>query len=161
MKVAAEKVVVFDYVLIDESGKELERSEEPMAYLHGSSEIMRGLQEELIGHEVGDQVEVTLPPEKAYGLRREDALQRVPIKHLLSKSKKYNAGQIVAVNTQQGRKDAVVVKAGKFNVDLDMNHPLAGKTLTFDVKIQKIRDAKPVELSHGHAHSVDGEHDHS
>lgn len=161
MPIAANKVVVFNYVLTDETGEELERSTEPMVYLHGAGNIIRGLEEALIGHDAGETVSVTLPPERAYGLVKENAVQRVPIKHLLTKAKKYKPGQIVAVNTQEGQKNAVVVKVGRFNLDLDMNHPFAGKTLTFDVSIDSIRDANPDELSHGHAHGVDGhEHHH-
>jgi FKBP-type peptidyl-prolyl cis-trans isomerase SlyD len=159
--IAANKVVAFNYVLTDETGEELERSTEPMVYLHGAGNIIRGLEEALIGHDAGETVSVTLPPERAYGLVKENAVQRVPIKHLLTKAKKYKPGQIVAVNTQEGQKNAVVVKVGRFNLDLDMNHPFAGKTLTFEVSIDSIRDANPDELSHGHAHGVDGhEHHH-
>lgn len=161
MPIAANKVVAFNYVLTDETGEELERSTEPMVYLHGAGNIIRGLEEALNGHDAGETVSVTLPPERAYGLVKENAIQRVPIKHLLTRSKKYKPGQIVAVNTQEGQKNAVVVKVGRFNLDLDMNHPFAGKTLTFDVSIDSIRDANPDELSHGHAHGVDGhEHHH-
>jgi FKBP-type peptidyl-prolyl cis-trans isomerase SlyD len=132
-----------------------------MVYLHGAGNIIRGLEEALNGHDAGETVSVTLPPERAYGLVKENAIQRVPIKHLLTRSKKYKPGQIVAVNTQEGQKNAVVVKVGRFNLDLDMNHPFAGKTLTFEVSIDSIRDANPDELSHGHAHGVDGhEHHH-
>jgi FKBP-type peptidyl-prolyl cis-trans isomerase SlyD len=160
MTISKNKVVAFDYVLRDETGDELERSESPMVYLHGANNIIRGLEEALAGHAEGDDVEVTLPPEKAYGLRRDDASQRVPIKHLLTKSKRYQPGQIVSVNTQEGRKDAMVVKVGKFNLDLDMNHPLAGKTLTFEISIAAVREATADELSHGHAHGIDGQHQH-
>ena len=131
-----------------------------MVYLHGAGNIIRGLEESLVDHVVGDKVNVTLPPEKAYGLRRDDAIQRVPIKHLLSKSKRYKPGQVVAVNTQAGQKNAIVVKVGKFNLDLDMNHPFAGKTLTFDVEIRNIREATPDEISHRHAHGIDGHSGH-
>jgi FKBP-type peptidyl-prolyl cis-trans isomerase SlyD len=160
MTIAAKKVVIFDYVLKDETDTELERSVEPMVYLHGSNSILRGLEEALSGHSAGDEISVTLPPERAYGFRRDDAVQRVPIKHLLTKAKKYQPGQMVDINTEDGQKTAVVVKVGRFNLDLDMNHPFAGKTLKFDVVIDKVRDATADELSHGHAHGVDGEHHH-
>ena len=116
--ISKNKVVTFDYVLSDDFGKELERSESPMVYLHGANNLLRGLEEALTGHVEGDDVSVTLPPERAYGLRRDDAMQRVPIKHLLTKAKKYLPGQIVSVNTKDGRKEALVVKVGRFNVDL-------------------------------------------
>lgn len=158
--ISSKKVVAFDYVLKDDAGLQVERSESPMVYLHGANNILRGLEEALSGHAEGDEVTVTLSPERAYGLRRDDALQRVPIKHLLTKSKKYKPGQIVSINTQNGQKDAVIVKVGRFNLDLDMNHPFAGKTLTFEVSISSVRDATGEELSHGHAHGPGGHHGH-
>ena len=76
-------------------------------------------------------------------------------KKSLSKTK---AGDIVTINTEEGAKQAVVVKAGKFNVDVDTNHPLAGKVLTFEIQIESVREATEEELSHGHAHGVGGHH---
>ena len=73
----------------------------------------------------------------------------------------YQEGQLVVVNTREGGRQARVVKVGHFNVDLDLNHPLAGKTLTFDIEIVGVRAATQEELAHGHAHGPDGHgHDH-
>ena len=69
---------------------------------------MPGLEQALAGKSVGDAVTVTLPPERAYGLRQDGATQRVPIKNLLPKKKKYTAGMAVKVNTRDGARDAVV-----------------------------------------------------
>ena len=88
-------------------------------------------------------------------------MQRIPIKHLHNHEKlknKIKVGMTVQVNTQNGPWDAVVLKVGKFNVDIDSNHPLAGKTLTFALEVVDVRDATPEELSHGHAHGVGGHH---
>ena len=68
---------------------------------------------------------------------------------------------MVVVNTREGGRQARVLKVGHFNVDLDLNHPLAGKTLTFDIEIVDVRAATEEELAHGHAHGPDGHgHDH-
>ena len=64
----------------------------------------------------------------------------------------------VQVNTQHGPWDAVVLKVGKFNVDIDSNHPLAGKTLSFEIEVVEVRDATSEELAHGHAHGAGGHH---
>jgi len=64
----------------------------------------------------------------------------------------------VKVNTDQGMRDVVVVKVGRFNVDVDTNHPLAGKTITFDISIEDVREAEAEELAHGHVHGVGGHH---
>ncbi|NDD46712.1 MAG: peptidylprolyl isomerase, partial [Synechococcaceae bacterium WB9_4xB_025] len=56
-------------------------------------------------------------------------------------------GQVVQVNTDQGPRPATVIKAGKFSVDLDTNHPLAGQALTFDIEILDVRAAEPEEIA--------------
>ncbi|WP_369821112.1 peptidylprolyl isomerase, partial [Oleiphilus sp. HI0067] len=88
-------------------------------------------------------------------------VQRVLIKHLMGDKKqlaRLKPGMTVGINTEQGARQATVVKAGKFNVDVDTNHPLAGKDLTFDIEIISIREATKEEISHGHAHGVGGHH---
>lgn len=162
MKIARNKVVTFHYTLFDEAGERIESSVEsgPAAYLHGRNNILVGLEAELAGKQAGDELKITVPPELGYGLRVDDAVTRVPIKHLI-KPGKLAAGKVVAVNTASGPRRAIVTKVGRFNVDVDFNHPLAGKTLVFDVKIVDVRDATEEEIAHGHAHGPGGAHDHS
>ena len=152
------QVVVVDYRLIDQSGDCLEQSDEasPMIYLHGHNNLMPGLEKELQGKQQGDQLAVTLPPEQTYGLRREDAVERIPIKYLIKPGKKLTPGMRVQVNTKQGPRDATLVKAGRFNADVDGNHPFAGKTITFELSVRLIRAANSDELAHGHPNGIDG-----
>ncbi len=113
----------------------------------------------MLAKAAGEKINVTLEPEQAYGLRREGAIQRVPIKHLhehSTRKDKLKPGMLVRVNTPNGPWEAIVAKVGKFNVDIDSNHPLAGKTLTFDIEIMNVRDATDDELAHGHAHGIGG-----
>lgn len=131
-----------------------------MFYLHGHKNLLPALEKQLEGKSIGDALTVTLRPDQAYGFRRDDAIQRVPIKHLLTKVRKYQPGMLVKVNTRQGPKDVTIVKVGKFNVDVDFNHPYAEKTLTFDIEIKGLRKATPEELSHHHAHGVNGDAHH-
>ena len=100
----------------------------------------------------------TVAPEHAYGPRDPSAVQRVPLKHVSGKGRPV-AGQMVTVNTREGARHALVVKVGHYNVDLDLNHPLAGKTLLFDIEVVGVRAATEEELAHGHAHGPGG-HDH-
>ena len=129
-----------------------------MAYLHGHRTILPGLEEALEGKTVNDVIDVVLPPEKAYGAHQEGAIQKVPIKHLASKHKRLLPGTFVKLNTEKGTKDATVVKAGKFMVTVDTNHPVARKTLTFKVTIKDNRQATADEVQHGHAHGPGGRH---
>lgn len=159
MQIEKDKVVTFHYTLSEHEGDVIEnnRDGDPMAYLHGHANLLPALEKTLAGKQASDQLSVTLTPDQAYGHRKPDSVSRVPIKHLLTKGK-LKPGMLVAVNTKQGRKDATVVKVGKFNVDIDNNHPLAGKTLVFDIEIAEVRDATAEELAHGHSHGVGGHH---
>ena len=162
MEVDKGKVITFQYVLTGESGEEVERSDadEPRVYLHGFNNMLRGVEEALMGKREGDNISVTLPPEKGYGLRTKDSIQRVPIKHLLAKKKRLKPGMSVKVNTKEGARDVVIIKVGKFNVDVDTNHPLAGKTVTFDIVIESVREATLEEKAHGHSHGREGHDQH-
>tara|TARA_R110002072_G_scaffold45422_5_gene126346 strand:+ start:28292 stop:28795 length:504 start_codon:yes stop_codon:yes gene_type:complete len=166
MQITKDKVVTFHYRLKDEAGVEMESSHdaEAVAYLHGHGNIISGLEKGLEGKEsttTDESFELVVAPADGYGERQENAIQRVPIKHLHGDKKsrsKIKAGDLVTINTEDGAKQAVVVKSGKFNVDLDTNHPLAGQTLTFEIQVESVRDATEEELSHGHAHGVGGHH---
>lgn len=157
MPIEDRKAVSFHYTLTDEAGAQLEtsREREPMAYLHGYRNIIPGLENAMAGKDAGDTFEVTVPPVEAYGERNPDSVQRISAKHF-SNIKQLSPGQMVSLQTKQGPIQAVIVKIGRFNVDVDANHPLAGKTLTFDVEIIDVRDATKEEIEHGHVHGPGG-----
>jgi len=157
VKIEKNSVVAMGYRVLDENGVTLEQmKDEPMVYLHGHRNILPALEAAIDQHEVGDHIRIELPPEKAYGLRQEDRTDRVPIKHLEKPPRRIQVGDLVRVRTQQGPRDAVVVKVGRFNVDLDSNHPYAGKSLTFELDIQAVRSATADEIAHGHSHGIEG-----
>ncbi|MCB1665114.1 MAG: peptidylprolyl isomerase [Pseudomonadales bacterium] len=167
MAIADDCAVAFHYKLCEvsqdgEKGPWLEQSsgDHPLWYLHGHANVIPGLESALTGKQVGDTISITLPPEQAYGERRVNARQRVPIKHLqLNPSqKKLLPGTVVALRTPQGLVSALVVKAGRFNVDIDMNHPYAGRTLHYEVEIVQVRKADPEELAHRHVHAPGAHH---
>ncbi|WP_394202507.1 FKBP-type peptidyl-prolyl cis-trans isomerase [Marinagarivorans algicola] len=161
MKIQKDTVATITYKLSEAGGPLLEASDDaiPMAYLHGHNNILAGLEEALEGQETGHETSVTLAPENAYGPVHANAEQKVPVKHLVGKHKRLLPGMFVKVNTDNGTRDARVVKAGKFMVTLDTNHPFAGKTLVFDVVVRDVREATPDEIAHGHAHGLGG-HNH-
>jgi FKBP-type peptidyl-prolyl cis-trans isomerase SlyD len=162
LKIDTDKVVTFHYNLraSDDSFAESSQGKSPVTYMQGHHNIVPGLESEMTGKSSGAKFTATVAPENAYGLRDPSAVQRVPIKHLVSKGRLV-PGQMVAVNTTSGARHALVLKVGHFNVDVDLNHPLAGKTLVFDIEILDVRDATAEELAHGHAHGPGGHgHDH-
>lgn len=158
MNIDNKKVVSFHYTLKNEQGEELESSREqenPMIYLHGAGNIIPGLEKVMEGKAAGDQFEVTVEPAEAYGVRNEGAVQRVPAKHF-GEGRRLKPGQLVVLNTQQGPRQVTVLKVGRFNIDVDANHPLAGQSLTFNVEVTDVRDATEEEVSHGHVHGPGG-----
>ena len=159
MSISKDKVVQFYYTLKDEAGQTLESNvgADPVAYLHGHKNMMPGVEKALEGRNAGEEFSVTLPPEETYGLRKGDSEQRVPTKHLMG-AKKWKPGMMAVVQTEQGQRQVTVVKVGKFMVTVDTNHPMAGKTLTFDLIIADVRDATAEEIAHGHAHGIGGHH---
>ena len=160
MKITDKTVVQFHYTLKDEAGEQLESSfdSDPLAYLHGQKNMLVGVENALTGKEVGDKFSTTLQPEDAYGEYQEGAVQRIPAKHLQNgtATTKWKAGMVAAVQTEQGQRQVTVMKSGKFMVTVDMNSPLAGKVLTFDIEVVDVRAATDEEVEHGHAHGVGG-----
>ncbi|MFT6925248.1 MAG: FKBP-type peptidyl-prolyl cis-trans isomerase SlyD [Psychromonas sp.] len=156
MLINKNSVVEFHYTLRD-SDKQLENSfgGAPLVYLHGFKGLFETLENALVGKTVGDKLEVTLTPEQSYGQRREGALQRIPIKHLQG-AKIWKPGMSAVVESNQGRQQVTIVKVGRFNADCDLNHPLAGKTLTFSIEIIALREATAEEITHGHVHNKGG-----
>lgn len=162
MKAEKDKVVTFHYHLTDEAGAKVDssRDAEPLTVLFGHGQIIPGLEQAMEGHEAGDKFEVRVPPEQGYGERRDDFTQRVPKKYFRD-AEHLKPGDSTVLNVQGGGyRQVVVLKIGSSVVDVDLNHPLAGKTLNFDIEITAVRDATPEEIEHGHVHGEGGHHHH-
>ena len=156
--VKKDRVVAFNYRAYDGDTLLEDASEGPgILYLHGRSGVFAALQDALEEKEVGDSISVELPPHIGYGVRKPNSIERIPIKHLATKGR-LRPGQIVVINTANGPREALLSKAGRFNVDIDTNHPYAGLTVRFDMTVKSIRDATEEELLHGHAHGDGGHH---
>jgi FKBP-type peptidyl-prolyl cis-trans isomerase SlyD len=156
-------VVSFHYRLGEPGKGDLENShgDDPIVYLHGHHGLLEGLENALQGHKAGEQVSVTLSPEHAYGLISENAIERISINHVIKEGKakgKFKPGMVVHVNSKNGPRTVVVVKVGLKTLDVDTNHPLAGKTLTFTIDIVDVRAASEEEIAHGHVHGAGGHH---
>ena len=157
MNIQDKKAVSFHYTLTSQDGEQIEtsRDKEPMTYLHGAHNIIPGLESAMAGRSVGDEFQVTIEPADAYGEINEANIQRISSKHFRF-PKKLKPGQVVGLQTRKGPVQVTIVKVGRFNVDVDANHPLAGQTLTFDVEVSAVRDATEEEIAHGHAHGPGG-----
>ncbi|WP_108652268.1 FKBP-type peptidyl-prolyl cis-trans isomerase [Dongshaea marina] len=161
MTISQHKVVTIHYKVVDaHSGDLLESSEggDPMIYLHGASNIIPGLEKALEGKSVGDELEITIAPEEAYGERQDEHIHQLPIESFEG-VESIEPGMAFTAQTPQGPINLVVQDVTEEMVTVDANHPLAGKSLTFSVKIDSIRDASDEEKAHGHAHGPEG-HNH-
>ncbi|WP_432695783.1 FKBP-type peptidyl-prolyl cis-trans isomerase [Marinobacterium sp. YM272] len=160
MQIAANAVVSIHYTLTNADGAKLDSSEgqEPLAYLHGASNIIPGLENALVGKNVGDKLSVTVDPEEGYGPVREELVQEVDRSNFEGIDVVEPGMQFMA-QTPWGQQPVTVVKVEGDNVTLDGNHPLAGQTLSFDVEVVEVREATEEELSHGHVHG-EGGHEH-
>ncbi|PKM09096.1 MAG: peptidylprolyl isomerase [Gammaproteobacteria bacterium HGW-Gammaproteobacteria-4] len=128
---------------------------EPVAVLIGHGNIIPGLEQALKGRRAGDRFEVTVPAEQAYGERRADMSQRIAKKYFAAAAT-LRAGQQTHVSTRFGPRPVTVVKVGLTSVDVDLNHPLAGQSLHFDVQVVEVRAATDEEISHRHVHGEGG-----
>ncbi len=157
MQIGPETVVTFHYTLRDEDGAAMETSRggDPAVYLHGANNIIPGLESAMVGRAADDIFSVTVDPVNAYGLRNPAAVQRVPVKHLAFNGK-LRPGAVVQMSTNDGMRTVTVAKAGRHTADIDTNHPLAGRTLVFDIEVVATRSATAEELAHGHVHGVGG-----
>ena len=156
MKIEKNRVVRFHYTVSEPGQPAIESSHDrdPLAILFGHGNIIPGLEAAMVDKQAGDSFEATITPDQAYGDRRPDFVQRVPKKHIREKYVK--PGQEIMLNTSIGPRPVTVVKVGATVVDVDLNHPMAGKTLQFNVQVVDVREAEPVELEHGHVHGSGG-----
>jgi FKBP-type peptidyl-prolyl cis-trans isomerase SlyD len=162
MQIAERSFVTIHYTLTDSKGVVLDSSEgpeggEPLSYVHGQGMIVPGLEEALVGKSAGEQVKVTVSPEGGYG-KREDALVQKVSRDEFPEGD-LEVGMRFRSHGPGGARILTVAAIDEDSVTLDGNHPLAGATLNFDVKIVSVREATEDDLSgFGHSHDCSSCH---
>jgi FKBP-type peptidyl-prolyl cis-trans isomerase SlyD len=146
-------VVTIRYVLRVE-GEIIDQGELP--YLHGYGNIIPGLEEALEGKKVGDSLQVSVPPEKAYGLEDPEGVRVIPRDQFPPDAPLEPGVQLFAQDENGQVLPFWIMEVEGDEVTIDFNHPLAGETLNFDVTISSIRAATQEELEHGHVHAPEG-----
>lgn len=157
-KVGKNKVVSIHYTLTDKEGNKLDSSigDEPMEYLHGHNQIIKGLSDAMQGRTVGEKFTVTIPSGKAYGAYKKNLVFNLD-RSKLKGDGELKVGTMIQLSDSSGHPVAVTITELKENeVIVDANHPMAGKALNFDVEVISVREATKEELEHGHAHHGDG-----
>ena len=160
MQIAKDTVVSLDYRLHLGDGKIIEETEadDPLVYLHGYEEIVPGLEKALEGKKAGETLKAQVAPEDGYGDYDPDDVEEVP-REEFPPDLQLEAGGVVTATDEDGDEVEFLVKeVGPKTVTVDFNHPLAGKTLHFEVTIREVRAATKEELEHGHAHSPGHDH---
>lgn len=158
MTIKENSVVTMDYELKGVEGEVLDSSagQEPLVYLHGANNIIIGLEEQLTGKQVGDEVKAHVLPEKGYGLPVDALIQEVPSSAFGDEVDKIEVGMRFQAETERGPVPVVVTTVDNNTVTVDGNHPLAGKELFFTCNIKEIREASQEEIEHGHVHGPGG-----
>lgn len=158
MKIEKDRVVRFHYTVSEAGQPPLESSEgrEPLTILVGHGNIIPGLEKALEGREAGEKFEVDVPAAEAYGERREGMIQRVPKKYF--KDARLEPGMQAVLPTNFGPRAVTIHKVGMSVVDVDLNHPMAGKDLHFAIEVVDVREASAEEIEHGHVHGEGGHH---
>ena len=155
MKVSDDQVVSLEYILTLDNGDEIDRSDpgEPLEYLHGRGQIIPGLESALYGMAVGDERSVSIQPIDGYGESDDENFVILPLEEIPDDTK-LKVGDTLFLRDDSSDDDVegTVAELDEESVKLDLNHPLAGETLNFKVKIADLRPATDEELSHGHAH---------
>lgn len=157
LKVAPDHIVAIDYKLRLEDGhiEDSNEGDEPLVYLHGHGQMIPGLERALEGKVPGDSDRVRIPPEEAYGPHDPEKLfKEAPDRFGFP----VEVGMVLQGQLDGGHHFPIrVVAVAPDAITLDPNHPLAGKTLDFEVTVLAVRPATPEELAHGHSHDGDCE----
>lgn len=153
------QVVSMEYTLkVDGVVTDSSEGREPLEYIHGSGNIIPGLEREMTGMTVGESKDVKVSPAEGYGEQDASAFMDVPRDQFPAEIP-MEVGTELQVQNQSGQPMyARIDQVDGQNVRLDFNHPLAGKDLHFNVKVVGLREATPEEKQHGHVHSSGHHH---
>lgn len=143
MEIGPNTIVTMDYTLRLDSGEVVDSSEgnDPLVFQFGRGQIIPGLERELAGLKMGDQKEVRVAPEEAYGSRQLRGVHQIPLDRF-PKDITPAVGMRLTVRGPQGEEVPFTIAAiADGQATLDFNHPLAGETLTFSVMVRDVRPA--------------------
>ncbi len=140
LTIADDLVVDMAYVLRSQTGREIDRSDGPLTFIQGQGQLVPGLEAALYGMSSGEEKEIVVAPDEGYGEYDEDGLQQVP-RSALPAGATPDLGQGLRLrNRKTGEQyEAYVVELGPDHIVLDYNHPLAGQTLHYEVRIVDVR----------------------
>jgi FKBP-type peptidyl-prolyl cis-trans isomerase SlyD len=159
--VQKDSVVSLLYVLKDKEGTVIDQTEggDPLVYIHGHDNIIPGLEKEMLGLKVGDKKKVEVLADNAYGVYDPDKCFGIERDSL--PDAELTPGMTLELTPDDGETFlARIVKIEEDHVQVDANHPMAGKDLFFDVEVVGLREGNSEEVAHGHVHGPHGHHHH-
>ncbi|MGZ4978514.1 MAG: FKBP-type peptidyl-prolyl cis-trans isomerase [Methylobacter sp.] len=159
MQVANNMAVSIHYTLTNDAGEVLDSSigDDALIYLHGTGNIIPGLEDALHGKAVGDKFNVRVEAKDAYGEQHDEMIQVIP-RAMFEGIDQIEVGMHFHADVSSGSGEVTIVKIDGDDITIDGNHPLAGMALTFDVEVVDIRPATKEELDHGHIHGAGCHH---
>ena len=160
MEIAKNTVVTLNYTVRDPDGNMIDDGHHPLVYLHGGYDgIFPKLEETLHGRNAGEQLQVKLQPDDAFG-EYDEELVLVEDQSLFPEN--IEVGMSFERVTEDGEEEIIyrITDIAEGKVVVDGNHPLAGVALLFDITVAEVREASAEEISHGHVHGAGGHHHH-
>ena len=160
MLIATNKAVSIDYTLTDDAGEVIDSSAggAPLVYLHGTGNLIVGLEKALQGKQAGDELKVVIEPEDAYGEYSAELVNVLP-SSMFEGVDELEVGMQFHASAPDGGMQIVTVRdIDGDDVTIDGNHPMAGMRLHFAVKVVAVREASAEEIAHGHIHGEGGHH---
>jgi len=153
LEVKDDLVVGLEYVLqVDGQDYEQTAENDPLYFIQGQEQVIPGLERQLYGMKVGESKQFQVSPEEAYGEFDQEAVGRVPRSEFPDKIP-LEKDTFLQLRDEDGEElNAYVEGFDDQNVELNFNHPLAGRELSFTVKVTDLRPATEEELEHGHVH---------
>jgi FKBP-type peptidyl-prolyl cis-trans isomerase SlyD len=159
MQVADNMAVSIHYTLTNDEGEVLDSSinDEALVYLHGTGNIIPGLEDAMNGKAVGDKFKVRIAAEDAYG-EHSDQMIQVIHREMFEGIDEIELGMQFHADVGSGSGEVTIVNIDGDDITIDGNHPLAGVALTFDVEVVAVRPSTKEELEHGHIHGAGCHH---
>ena len=161
MKIENNKVVGIEYTLKDNKGEVIDTnagSGEPLFFIQGLGTIVPGLERAMNGKELCESFDATIKAADGYGEFDANRKRRIPRSAV--GDMKVEVGMMLQATGPEGASVVTVSDVTDTDIEIDGNHPMAGKDLYFSIKVTEIRDATEEELSHGHIHGPGGHHHH-
>jgi len=151
-------VVTLDFALTLSDGQVVEstQGDMPLRFIMGQGQLLPGLEDAMRGMAVNEERDITLRPEDAYGEWDEEALEEIDRSELPEDIELEEGMPMEVTDTEGETYEASIYEVRDNSLVLDYNHPLAGETLNFHVKVIDVRPATSSELEHGHVHGGDG-----